>query len=51
MEMLILTILLLLTPTRGMRDPELWKTLTRELYGKTRLADVKISLKLDGDDV
>lgn len=34
-----------------MRDSEFWKKLTRKLYGKSRLADVEISLKLNGDSV
>lgn len=34
-----------------MRDWEFWKTPTRELYGKSRLADVEISLELNSDSV
>lgn len=34
-----------------MNNSEFWKTLTWELYGKSRLADVEISLELNGDDV
>lgn len=49
--MLILMLLLWLRPNRGIRDPGIWKTHTRELYGEARLADVEISLELDGDGV
>lgn len=34
-----------------MRDSEFWKTPTRELYCKSRLADVEISLELNSDSV
>lgn len=49
--MLILMLLLWLRPNTGIREPESWKTRTRELYGEARLADVEISLELDGDGV
>lgn len=43
--------LLRLGPNKGIRDSDFWKTLTGELYGKSRLADVEISLELNGDSV
>lgn len=49
--MLILMLFLTSRPNKGIRDSKFWKTLTRELYGKSRLADVEISLELNGDSV
>lgn len=44
-------LLLRLRSDEGIMDLELGRTLTRELYGKSRLADVEISLELNGDSV